>query len=191
VTITIDMKEFANYLKDDSTGLYWYAGKKVPISLENDPTLELAASQGSRYFNNERFYRSHDEMDFKSPYDTPVMSTINGTLMHNSVNGHVTVITDDKKYKVVFLHMPPLSFKDVGEDKKVNVGEPIGKVGGWGLNDGKYVNDAYGPHLHYEVWESRNVIVKANDRNQTIQMFVPIDPRLVDLSVYQNKGEGK
>jgi murein DD-endopeptidase MepM/ murein hydrolase activator NlpD len=132
-------------------------------------------------------------MDFKSPYDTPVMSTINGTLMHNSVNGHVTVITDDKKYKVVFLHMPPLSFKDVGEDKKVNVGEPIGKVGGWGLNDGKYVNDAYGPHLHYEVWESRlifdkkgNPVIDPMTKEQSTH-YVPIDPRTVDLSSHQKK----
>ncbi|MDX1920997.1 MAG: M23 family metallopeptidase, partial [Candidatus Caenarcaniphilales bacterium] len=183
----INMTEFSKYLTDKETGLSWYAGMLSPISLEKDPNLSLGASEGSRFFENEGFYRSHDGMDFAAPGGTQTVSTINGTVKQEAGSGTVTITTDDGKYRVRYLHMPPGSFVDVGHDGRTSVGDDLGKVGGWGLRDGKWKNDAYAPHLHYEVLENRPVLVKTDQGFEMRPRYVPIDPRSVDLSKYQTK----
>jgi murein DD-endopeptidase MepM/ murein hydrolase activator NlpD len=191
----IDMKEFSKCLVDNKTGLSTYAGMLSPIRLEDDPNLELGASQGSRFFNGEGFYRSHDGIDFAAAGGTQTVSTLNGSFTHDQNSGILKIYTDDGKYKVVYMHMPPDSFKDANNDGRVTVGDDLGKVGGWGYKEGVgYSNTAYGAHLHYEVWEWKTVPVlnKETNKIQDVKMFVPIDPRTVDLSSYQTKqGENK
>lgn len=147
--------------------------------------LQTWYSLGSRFFNNEGFYRSHDGMDFAAVGGTKTVSTLNGRFEHNPNSGVLKIYTDDSKYKVVYMHMPPSSFVDINNDGRVNVGDDLGKVGGWGFIKGVgYSNSAYPAHLHYEVWENREII---NDKGKPEKIYVPIDPRTVDLSKYQTK----
>jgi len=120
---------------------------------------------------------AHEAIDVQADRGTPVLSTINGTVVRRWVSkknrrtltgcgwsdagGNIVAILDDRGYVHYFAHlnMTPL----VQEGDKVSSGRLIGYVG----NTGSIAQGSH-THLHYQVW----VVGSGRDAEVTSGLFV-------------------
>lgn len=82
--------------------------------------------------------------DYAAPYNTPIVSTANGTVIassYTSGNGNYVKIRHNGKYTTQYLHMTK---RAVRNGEYVRQGQVIGYVGSTGL--------ATGPHVCYRFW---------------------------------------
>lgn len=110
----------------------------------------LDYSRISSRFTKRRFHpvqkrwKAHLGTDYAAPYNTPIKSTANGTVIassYTSGNGNYVKVRHNSKYTTQYLHMTKRAVKT---GQTVKQGDVIGYVGSTGL--------ATGPHVCYRFW---------------------------------------
>ncbi|APU67974.1 Peptidase, M23/M37 family [Christiangramia flava JLT2011] len=97
-----------------------------------------------RFHPVQKRWKAHLGTDYAAPYNTPIVSTANGTVIassYTSGNGNYVKIRHNGKYTTQYLHMTK---RAVRNGEYVRQGQVIGYVGSTGL--------ATGPHVCYRFW---------------------------------------
>ncbi|WP_207388447.1 peptidoglycan DD-metalloendopeptidase family protein [Gramella sp. KN1008] len=97
-----------------------------------------------RFHPVQKRWKAHLGTDYAAPYNTPIVSTANGTVIassYTSGNGNYVKIRHNSKYTTQYLHMTK---RAVRTGQAVKQGDVIGYVGSTGL--------ATGPHVCYRFW---------------------------------------
>ncbi len=97
-----------------------------------------------RFHPVQKRWKAHLGTDYAAPYNTPIVSTANGTVIassYTSGNGNYVKIRHNSKYTTQYLHMTK---RAVRNGEYVRQGQVIGYVGSTGL--------ATGPHVCYRFW---------------------------------------
>ncbi len=97
-----------------------------------------------RFHPVQKRWKAHLGTDYAAPYNTPIVSTANGTVIassYTSGNGNYVKIRHNSKYTTQYLHMTK---RAVRNGQYVKQGDVIGYVGSTGL--------ATGPHVCYRFW---------------------------------------
>ncbi|MEO2127431.1 MAG: peptidoglycan DD-metalloendopeptidase family protein [Christiangramia sp.] len=97
-----------------------------------------------RFHPVQKRWKAHLGTDYAAPYNTPIVSTANGTVIassYTSGNGNYVKIRHNGKYTTQYLHMTK---RAVRKGEYVRQGQVIGYVGSTGL--------ATGPHVCYRFW---------------------------------------
>ena len=97
-----------------------------------------------RFHPVQKRWKAHLGTDYAAPYNTPIVSTANGTVIasgYTSGNGNYVKVRHNSKYTTQYLHMTK---RAVRKGQVVKQGDVIGYVGSTGL--------ATGPHVCYRFW---------------------------------------
>ena len=97
-----------------------------------------------RFHPVQKRWKAHLGTDYAAAYNTPIVSTANGTVIassYTSGNGNYVKIRHNSKYTTQYLHMTK---RAVRNGQTVKQGDVIGYVGSTGL--------ATGPHVCYRFW---------------------------------------
>ena len=97
-----------------------------------------------RFHPVQKRWKAHLGTDYAAAYNTPIVSTANGTVIassYTSGNGNYVKIRHNRKYTTQYLHMTKRAVKT---GQTVKQGDVIGYVGSTGL--------ATGPHVCYRFW---------------------------------------
>lgn len=97
-----------------------------------------------RFHPVQKRWKAHLGTDYAAPYNTPIVSTANGTVIassYTSGNGNYVKIRHNNTYTTQYLHMTK---RAVRNGQSVKQGDVIGYVGSTGL--------ATGPHVCYRFW---------------------------------------
>lgn len=96
------------------------------------------------------YYSSHNGVDFRLPFGTPVLAAQRGIAKYYycAACGHTIKIDHLNGYETVYMHLQidELITLDIEKGVEVNVGDVIGKVGVTGHTTG--------PHLHFGVQDA-------------------------------------
>ncbi len=90
--------------------------------------------------------KGHFGTDYAAPYNTPIVSTANGTVIaasYTSGNGNYVKVKHNSTYTTQYLHMSKIA-SGIRNGVQVQQGQVIGYVGSTGL--------ATGPHVCYRFW---------------------------------------
>ncbi|MCK5808348.1 M23 family metallopeptidase [bacterium] len=125
----------------DTYSRYYYAdGQQVEPTLQKSPIKDYI--QVTATLRDRR--PKHDGVDFKSPTGTPVLSTVDGSVVRTNwkrrYNGYCIELKDHAKHTLKYLHMSSVT---VEPGQAVKIGQQIGESG----NTGK----STAPHLHYQI----------------------------------------
>ena len=129
--------EFYNPDEKTTEGLGTYMGKHITSGIGK-------RTEGSSF---------HKGIDLAYNKGEAVYSFNNGTvtLAQPIVGfGKLVIVKDSKNYQHLYAHLSEINVK-VGQ--KITKGDLIGKAGGSNLKDGKLIENAYVPHLHYGIWK--------------------------------------
>jgi hypothetical protein len=96
----------------------------------------------------------HEGIDIPAPYNAPCYAVGNGVVekagYFMGYGRYVRIRTTDRYGESVSFFYGHLQEINVGVGQSVSKGQKIGSVGGSGYNaQGKYIDNAYGPHLHF------------------------------------------
>ena len=139
-----------NYLSDTITGKPSFYDEEAKALQSFFLKAPLDYSRISSRFTKRRFHpvqkrwKAHLGTDYAAAYNTPIVSTANGTVIassYTSGNGNYVKIKHNSKYTTQYLHMTK---RAVRNGQTVKQGDVIGYVGSTGL--------ATGPHVCYRFW---------------------------------------
>ena len=103
----------------------------------------------SRFHPTKHITKKHTGMDFSSPLDTPIRSTVKGNVIKVDINEggygfYVDVEEEDTGLVIRVAHIDNPGDVKVSQGQKVDIGTELGLSGQNGP-------PGIGPHLHYEV----------------------------------------
>ena len=96
----------------------------------------------------------HEGIDIPAPYYAPCYAVGNGIVekagYFMGYGRYVRIRTTDRYGESVSFFYGHLQEINVAVGQSVSMGQKVGSVGGSGYNaQGKYIDNAYGPHLHF------------------------------------------
>ncbi len=153
--IMVFEKEASRTIKQDTATVYGFFNYPLEKKYKPNP------SDPTDWFGP-RWGDIHEGIDIPAPYYAPCYAVGNGIVekagYFMGYGRYVRIRTTDRYGESVSFFYGHLQEINVGVGQPVGKGQKIGSVGGSGYNgQGKYVDNAYGPHLHF------GVIVNADD----------------------------
>ena len=139
-----------SYLTDSISGQPSFYDEEAKALQSFFLKAPLDYSRISSRFTKRRFHpvqkrwKAHLGTDYAAAYNTPIVSTANGTVIassYTSGNGNYVKVQHNSKYTTQYLHMTK---RNVKNGQRVKQGDVIGFVGSTGL--------ATGPHVCYRFW---------------------------------------
>ncbi len=134
-------------IHQDTQTIYGFFAYPLDKSYKPDPN-------DSEYWFGPRWGDIHEGIDIPAPYYAKCYSSANGIVERAGYfmgyGRYVRIKSTDRYGESVSFFYGHLREIHVAEGQAVSMGQVIGSVGGSGYNSDKvYVENAYGPHLHF------------------------------------------
>lgn len=110
----------------------------------------------------------HKGIDYGTPIGTAILASADGTAMITGYQakgyGHYVILTHPNGYSSIYAHLSEITVK---QGQAVSKGDQIGKSGNTG--------NSTGPHLHFEIHDSRNAVIDPKTVLQSVLDDTPIN----------------